>query len=508
MEFETTRSRGAKYPYEASDDSRRAPNDDRGVERYPRERHNSPRARRSRSHSYRGKRNSMENHAGGDRYHMDARGRRERSPDSNHPSRESHIKRSEDNSMDEARWRVRRGERDNREDRDERLERGERRSYRGHSDSRERKERRERRDHRDRRERRDRDGRKRKSSRLNPNLSSSHERSRSRERRRRRLQAECIKKAGGFKKLADMEGHETTSVFWDGFQWVAKTNHSSTSHLDPAVMNSTRKLRRLYFGNLPLHLGLSENEFQETIWDEMKKRKFCNDDNINPVLYVWFAKDKGNYGFVEFSTVEETERALTMDGMLCRGVALKVSRPNDYSSTNTMKHNQPSLLQSVGAVASGVATGVVSGVVSGGGSVYGKPPPPPGAPPPSVLTGAMDNQSDLETKYLRVLEIVSEQSINTEDYSSIVEDIKDGFHSQGIIINAILITPKYAHTTPFSVGDVLIEFENASSVDSSIANMSNRKYEGRIIRMEKLDEATYDMHVKPIIRDLYEQNGI
>ncbi|EUD67576.1 hypothetical protein C922_01761 [Plasmodium inui San Antonio 1] len=511
MEVEGSRRRGSKYAYDGSDHSRRGSNDDREVERYPRGKHDSPRGRRSRSHSYRARRNSMENHGGGDRYHMDGRGRRDRSSGSNHPSRDSYAKRSEDNSTDEARWRARRGERDLRDVRDERLERGHRdeRDYRDRSDSRDRRDRRERREHRDRRGRRDRDERKRKYSRLNPNLSSSHERSRSRERRRRKLQAECIKKAGGFKKLADMEGHETTSVFWDGFQWVAKTNQSSTSHLDPAVMNSTRKLRRLYFGNLPLHLGLSENEFQETVWDEMKKRKFCNDEKINPVLYVWFAKDKGNYGFVEFSTVEETERALTMDGMLCRGVALKVSRPNDYS-TNVMKSNQPSILQNVAGV-SGVG-GVASGVTSGVGNLYGKPPPPPGGTPPSVLREAhdpgLDNQSNLQTKYLRVLEIVSEESVNSEDYSSILEDIKDGFHSQGIIINAILITPKYAQMTPFSVGDVVIEFENAASVDSSIVNMSNRKYEGRVIRMTKVDQATYDVHVRPIIRDLYEQNGI
>ncbi|KMZ79045.1 splicing factor, partial [Plasmodium vivax India VII] len=151
--------------------------------------------------------------------------------------------------------------------------------------------------------------------------------------------------------------------------------------------------------------------------------------------------------------------------------------------------------------------GGVGGVVG----VHGKPPPPPGAPPPSVLREPVDpahDQSDLETKYLRVLEIVSEESVRNEDPSALLEDIKEGFHSQGIIIEAILITPKYAQLTPFSIGDVLIEFESASSVDSSIANMSNRKYEGRVIRMAKLDQATYDQHVRPIIRDLYEQNGI
>lgn len=44
-------------------------------------------------------------------------------------------------------------------------------------------------------------------------------------------------------------------------------------------MNSTRKLRRLYFGNLPLHLGLTESLFQDMLWIEMKNRGLCNNAN-------------------------------------------------------------------------------------------------------------------------------------------------------------------------------------------------------------------------------------
>ncbi|KYK66840.1 splicing factor U2AF family SnRNP auxilary factor large subunit, RRM domain-containing protein, partial [Toxoplasma gondii TgCatPRC2] len=181
--------------------------------------------------------------------------------------------------------------------------------------------------------------------RRNPDISTSHERSRSRERRRRRMQAECIRRAGGFQKLADSEGHEPIRLFWDGFQWVAKTGAASTqAGSDAATMNSTRKLRRLYFGNLPLHLGLTESTFQDVVWNEMKNRGFCSNPEANPVLYVWFAKDKGNYGFVEFATVEETERALTMDGMLCMGIPLKVSRPNDYSTTSSAQTQAMSVM--------------------------------------------------------------------------------------------------------------------------------------------------------------------
>ncbi|CRH01133.1 RNA-binding protein, putative [Plasmodium relictum] len=469
MEVEDNKKKESKNISENDDRKRLHKNEE--MKRYSKEKRSSSKAKRSRSNSHRIKRNSSDNYSKGK--YIKKKRRKDKSSVSSSGSSALSSENSTDNySSDEYRRKKRKKKRERRYEKSERSEKRKK---------------------------------KKKSSKLNPNLSTSHERSRSRERKRRKLQAECIKRAGGFKKLADMEGHETTNVFWDGFQWVAKTNQSNLFHLDPAVMNSTRKLRRLYFGNLPLHLGLSENAFQEIVWNEMKKRKYCNDENINPVLYVWFAKDKGNYGFVEFATVEETERALTMDGMLCKGVALKVSRPNDYS-TNTVKQNQNLLLQNINKQNNNLLNIMNSSNLN---NPYCKPPPPPGAPPLSVLKETSESNvvdhSNLSTKYLRVLEIVSKESINEEDYSVILEDIKDGFHSQGIIINAILITHKYAQNTPFDIGDVIIEFENPASVDNSIINMSNRKYEGRVIKMEKCDEHTYNTYVKPIIKDLYEQ---
>ena len=63
---------------------------------------------------------------------------------------------------------------------------------------------------------------------------------------------------------------------------------------------------------------------QETamkLFDTMKERGLCNDPNQNPVLHVWFARDKGaNYGFCEIASMEETDRALQLDGMMVLGV--------------------------------------------------------------------------------------------------------------------------------------------------------------------------------------------
>merc|ERR1712048_1325881 len=91
----------------------------------------------------------------------------------------------------------------------------------------------------------------------------------------------------------------------DGFQWVPRAD----TNVNPNDPNVSRKLRRLYLGNLPYHLGVTEDSFSKQLFDTMKERGMCNDPNQNPVLHVWFARDKGaNYGFCEVASIEATER--------------------------------------------------------------------------------------------------------------------------------------------------------------------------------------------------------
>lgn len=298
---------------------------------------------------------------------------------------------------------------------------------------------------------------------INPNLSPSHARSRAAERRRRKAQAECIRRAGGFQKLADQEGHETVRLFWDGFQWVAKTGQAAMMmNTDSATMNATRKLRRLYFGNLPTNAGLTENSFQNIIWNEMRNRNFCNDPNVSPVLYVWFAKDKGNYGFVEFATVEETERALTMDGMNCMGSQLRVSRPNDYS-TSSMKPAAPSM------------TSVT-------------------VTPIESFTGTC----------LKVSQIVLPESIQKEiEFLDVMDDVREAFEKHGKINSCAIVTSRHSDVgLNLETGDVIVQFVDRESLLACVQNMQHRKYEKREIQFLPMSEEDYKEAIGPLTLDM------
>merc|ERR1711937_1119774 len=102
-------------------------------------------------------------------------------------------------------------------------------------------------------------------------------------------------------------------MFWDGFQWVPRADTAANPN-DP---NVSRKMRRLYLGNLPYHLGITEDTFSKQLYDTMKERGMCNDPNQNPVLHVWFARDKGaNYGFCEVASIERPNDGVNPVGMI------------------------------------------------------------------------------------------------------------------------------------------------------------------------------------------------
>eukprot|EP01068_Selenidium_serpulae_P006432 Selendium_serpulae@DN4382_c0_g1_i3.p1 len=328
-------------------------------------------------------------------------------------------------------------------------------------------------------------------------ISSSRERSRERERRRRRMQAECIRRAGGYQKLADSEGKEPVRLFWDGFQWVAKTGHSTALQNDPALMNSTRKMRRLYFGNLPLHMGLTETAFQEMVWAEMQKRGFCNNAEKNPVLCVWFAKDKGNYGFVEFDTVEETERALTMDGMACLGVPLKVSRPNDYSTATAGQSNAMALM--------GQQSAQALQMQNTGGSNGNRPQSGlQQQQPVASVTGR-------PSRILRILQVILPETIKeNSEYSEILEDVKEGFGRHAPIIGGCIISPDtvaLTGTRTYNLGDVFLEFNDIPGAEACIAKMAGRKYEGRPLHIARLPEMEFSNNIKNLMIPCDHQQG-
>ncbi|KAL8272422.1 hypothetical protein Esti_003712 [Eimeria stiedai] len=119
-------------------------------------------------------------------------------------------------------------------------------------------------------------------------------------------------------------------VCWDGFQWVRKGDSRGDIMFDQ-TMNATRKARRLHIGNLPLLLDATEEELSSFLWESMRRVNGRYNGKENPVLHVWFSKERGgNYGFVEMASVEDAEVALSLNPLVWKGQQLRVNRPTEW----------------------------------------------------------------------------------------------------------------------------------------------------------------------------------
>jgi hypothetical protein len=331
------------------------------------------------------------------------------------------------------------------------------------------------RDRRDRdgdRDRKDKDDRERKPKKKKRSASSSSaERSREREKRRRKQQQQYVNKnrapgAPGAPAAPGQPAGAGQRMFWDGFQWVPRADTGAANPNDP---NVSRKMRRLYLGNLPYHLGVTEDTFSKQIFDTMKERGLCNDPNQNPVLHVWFARDKGaNYGFCEVASIEETERCLQLDGMLCLGVPVSIKRPNDAVSPM------------------GMINGLQPGMTMGG---------------QGGLLALPGMQVQATSAIIRIEQILKVDGGTTkEDYDDVLEDMNEGCGAHGKIGGVFIVRPEHEAKTPeLMKGDVFLKCASVDDATKVMRAMGHRKYDGRQIQMKSYEEDKYYSLIKPLM---------
>jgi len=301
--------------------------------------------------------------------------------------------------------------------------------------------------------------------------SESAERSREREKRRRKQQAEHVNKnrnqnpagAAGPAAAGALAGGQR--MFWDGFQWVPRADGAGAGGAS-GDMNASRKMRRLYLGNLPYHLGVTEDSFSKQLYETMKERGMCNDPNQNPVLHVWFARDKGaNYGFCEIASIEETDRALQLDGLMVLGVPVSIKRPSD----------------GVGPM------GMVGNAM-------------PGQMPVGGMLALPAMQVQATTSVIRIEEILKvDANTSKEDYDDVLEDMNEGCGAHGKVKKVVIVRPEHAkQNSSVNAGDVFLQCHTMDDATKIMRAMGHRKYDGRQINMKSHDEADFENKVRPL----------
>lgn len=89
----------------------------------------------------------------------------------------------------------------------------------------------------------------------------------------------------------------------------------------------TRQCRRLYVGNLPVHLKLSESQLHELFQSTLIALGIATPQ---PVISAWVSAE-GAFAFIEFRSVQDCTLALSLlQGMQIGGRILRIGRPQDF----------------------------------------------------------------------------------------------------------------------------------------------------------------------------------
>ncbi|ORM40491.1 Splicing factor U2AF 50 kDa subunit [Babesia sp. Xinjiang] len=103
----------------------------------------------------------------------------------------------------------------------------------------------------------------------------------------------------------------------------------------PASEGSKKRLRRLYFGNLPS--GTKYNELVDFIAAAIRLPSWSSETNAGtpPISKTEIFNEDQGYCFLEFVTPELADKCFKLDGINYKGRVLKIRRPIDYGTTSS-----------------------------------------------------------------------------------------------------------------------------------------------------------------------------
>mmetsp|Transcript_11491 Transcript_11491/g.18895 ORF Transcript_11491/g.18895 Transcript_11491/m.18895 type:complete len:539 (+) Transcript_11491:41-1657(+) len=127
--------------------------------------------------------------------------------------------------------------------------------------------------------------------------------------------------------LAGISGSSMPNLIGGGALMAAQLMAAQNVQMATVNPEVTRQARRLYIGNLPVSMGLTNdmlmNFFSQTVASLGITTK-------HPIVSVWISQ-QGTFCFVEFRSVQDANNAMTLlNGLSLGGRLLRIGRPADY----------------------------------------------------------------------------------------------------------------------------------------------------------------------------------
>ncbi|KAL7716582.1 U2 snRNP auxiliary factor large subunit [Entamoeba marina] len=94
-------------------------------------------------------------------------------------------------------------------------------------------------------------------------------------------------------------------------------------------VHQEKAAKRLYVGNI--NTTTSERDIIDAFNDAMRRGDYINKNDVGDVITSVQVNYEKSYAFVEFRSIDEAVKALSLDGFPIKGASVKVRRPKDFN---------------------------------------------------------------------------------------------------------------------------------------------------------------------------------
>jgi len=280
----------------------------------------------------------------------------------------------------------------------------------------------------------------------------------------------------------------------------------------------TRQARRLYVGNLPVGMGLTEKMLTDFFNATVTGLGIATP---LPVLSTWLSSE-GTFCFVEFRGVQDASACMSLlQGISLGGRSLRVGRPADYKPPPPHLENfivgyppgapppPPTTPQAAAALSavSGLSISALNPLLAPPPLTAPIPPlsstttssPSPSTAASNLLSNIMSTQSSQSgtgssskdqtpTRVLLLLNMVTaNELINDEEYEDIRDDVREECSKFGIVEDVVI--PRPSDNTA-GVGSIFVLFKAPSMAGGAVQALNGRSFNNNVV------EATYYSETK------------
>lgn len=280
----------------------------------------------------------------------------------------------------------------------------------------------------------------------------------------------------------NQQNEHGNNVIWDGFRWVEK--NVSLAGMDQTTLVHTKKMRRVQISNLPIYMGLKQDDIRTCISTFIVANYLNNKGNTDPVVECEL-NSKAKSAVVELSSVEEATRFSKVGIIRILGVKCKVTRVGETMYGETSNAGLIMSEANRQAEAQAVAFQAMNSLIGDSGEF-------------SVEKAKKLNLVAPPSRCIKVMNLCdAEQAalFAPRDFDKIYEDIFTECAKSVKLENAFIIK-NHNRGIGAEAGAVFLEVASIEDAMKLLGDMAGKKYENRQFNMVCIPENTYHSHFR------------